>query len=165
MKLTAYAALALIGAPYSWPSAASGAELLRLAQQAATEQADAPADAEKPAGAVLARGTIKAITRPPKPRSIPYKDAVIAIHLTNVEAPDGKPIEKEILVFLWGMRDNKWTASAGYRVGQAVTLSLRPWDEVMDQFGAYHRVEIEGEEVFALEPYWAEPAAKAPAKR
>ena len=166
MKLTAYAVLALACAPGSWLSAASIAAPMPPVQQAATGQADAPADAAKPAAVVLARGRIKAITRPPKPRSTPYRDAVIAIQLTNVEAPDGKPMEKEILVFLWGMRDNKWTAAANYHVGQAITLSLRPWDDVMDQYGAYHRIELEGEEVFQLEPYWAEPALqKAPAQK
>lgn len=117
---------------------------------------DAPTDAEKPAGIVLARGKIKAITRPPRPRSVPYKDAVVAIHLVDVEAVRGKVAEKEVLVFLWGMRDNKWTAAAGYRVGQTLELALQPWDEVVERYGAYHRIELEGEEILLLEPYWGE---------
>lgn len=159
MNLTSYLAIALScglcgsnGSAYAAPGVAP----IQLAQGTADAPADAPTEPKKPEGVVRARGKIKAIARPPKPRSVPYKDAVIAIHLVDVEALDGKVAGKEILVFGWGMRDNKWTAAADYRVGQTIELSLRPWDEVADQYGSYNRIELEGEEIFLLEPYWAE---------
>lgn len=167
MKLTSYLAIALscglcFGSndfAYAAPYLAS----IPLAPKAANAQADAPTEPKKPDGVVRARGKIKAIARPPKPRSVPYKDAVIAIHLVDVEALDGQLADKEVLVFGWGMRDNKWTAAADYRAGQTIELSLRPWDEVADQYGAYNRIELEGEAVLLLEPYWAEAEAEPPA--
>ena len=166
MKHTSYLAIALscglgfgsndpdYAAPYLAP--------IQLAPGTADAQAGAPTEPNKPGGVVRARGKIKAIARPPKPRSVPYKDAVIAIQLVDVEALDGEMAGKEILVFGWGMRDNKWTAAADYRVGQTIELSLRPWDEVADQYGSYNRIELEGEDIFLLEPYWAEAEAEPP---
>jgi hypothetical protein len=137
--------------------------MMQLAPASVIPQAEAPADSKKPEGVVVAQGKIKAISRPPKPGSVPYRDAVIAIHLVDVEALEGKIGEKEILVFLWGMRDKKWTAAAGYVPGQTIKLTVQPWDEVMDQFGGYNRIELEDEAIFLLEPYWGEiPTAHAP---
>ena len=154
MKIAACLALALSGPGLA--SAAPNAALARPTRQAASE----PAEPKKLEGVVLAQGKIKAISRPPKPRSVTYKDAVIAVHLVDVEAIEGTLGQKEILVFAWGMRDNKWTAAADLRVGQALQLSVRPWDEVAEQYGSYNRIELEGEEIFELEPYWAEVVAE-----
>ena len=113
---------------------------------------------KKPA-VIVAQGQIREITRPPKPGASPYRDAIIAIRLSGVKAVSGKVAGKEILIFAWGMRDNKWTGAAKYRVGQTVRLSLRPWDAVANKYGGYNRIELEGEDVYDLEPYWGEAVA------
>ena len=117
-----------------------------------------------PRAVVLVQGTIKALAKPPKPGSVPYKDAVIAIHLVDVKALTGKA-DQEVLVFAWGMRANKWTSAAAYKVGQTVTLALQPWDDVVEQYGGYNRIELDDDHLFDLEAYWGEvPQPTTPAK-
>ena len=114
--------------------------------------------AKKASAGLLVQGQIQAITRPPRPKASPYDDAIISLHLTNVKGLRGKLAAREIVVFLWGMRDNKWTRAASLRVGQPLTLSLQPWEKVEKEYGGYHRIDIEDESLFRLDPYWAEIA-------
>jgi hypothetical protein len=111
---------------------------------------------KKVAAAIVVQGKVKAFTRPPRPRSVPYKDAVIALHLTDVKAISGRLPQKQIVVFLWGMSSNKWTAAATYRTGQTVKLRLTPWEKVERKYGSYNRFEIDNKEVWELDTYWAE---------
>lgn len=111
----------------------------------------------KKAGALwLVQGKVKAATRAPRPGSVPYKDAVIALHLTSTKVLRGRPIAREIVVFVWGMRHNKRTRAAAYRAGQVVTLPLTPWEKAERKYGSYNRFELPGEETLALDTYWGE---------
>lgn len=109
----------------------------------------------KPAGLVI-EGKIAASTKPPRPRSVPYKDAIIALHLTNIKATSGKIADKEIVVFVWGMRDNKWTDYASLAKGKTVKLKLTPWDKAERKYGSYNRFELEGKKYWKLTTFWAE---------
>lgn len=102
------------------------------------------------------QGNIAAISMPPKPGSVAYKDCVIAIHLTEVKAVHGAMEAKELLIFTWGMRDNKWTRAAELKPGQTMTCKLTPWDEVEDQYGGYNRMELDGDDLDALDLYWGD---------
>lgn len=117
------------------------------------------------------QGSIKALTRAPRPGSVPYKDAVISLHLTQVKIVSGgggrqaaagaaaaaaTSGKKGLLVYLWGMRANKLTPAAKYRVGQSVTLTLQPWEAVEDRYGGYNRREFDDEAVLSLPAYWSE---------
>lgn len=97
--------------------------------------------------------TIKAKTEPPEPRSVPYAECIIALHLENLETPD---LPKEFVVFLWGMRENRWTDAATFKVGQNVKLQLRPWNSVEADYGSYNRKELENEDAWLLDVYWGE---------
>ena len=102
---------------------------------------------------ITVTATIKAKTEPPEPRSVPYSECIIALHLENLETSD---LSEEFVVFLWGMRENQWTAAASFKVGQKVKLQLRQWTAVEVEYGSYNRKELEDVETWLLDVYWGE---------
>ena len=97
--------------------------------------------------------TIKAKTEPPTPRTVPYSECIIALHLENLETAH---LPAEFVVFLWGMRENRWTPAATFKVGQEIELRLRPWTAVEAEYGSYNRKELETEDAWLLDVYWGE---------
>ena len=97
--------------------------------------------------------TIKARTEPPMPRTVPYSECIIALHLENLGTSN---LPEEFVVFLWGMRENRWTAAATFKVGQEIELRLRPWTAVETEYGSYNRKELETEDAWLLDVYWGE---------
>lgn len=120
-----------------------------------SQVAAAPKAAPKKA-VLRVTGKVKAVAKAPRPGSVPYKDAVIAVHMTSVKAVQGKLAAKQILVYTWGMKNNKATAAASYRPGQTLTLRLTPWDKVERKYGSYNRAEINSSAVDDLDAYWGE---------
>lgn len=123
--------------------------------------ANAPQPAT-PSGPAIVRGTIKDMAVPPEPGTVPYKDCLTALHLTQATA-NGAPLGSgEALVFVWGMRDNVWTDAAHYKPGQQVTLTLVPWAKAEAEVGSLNRVELSSEAALRMEPWWGElPGASA----
>ena len=105
--------------------------------------------------AVLVEGVVKAIASVPRPGTVPYKDCVIGIHLSSVKPIQGKAAS-DLYIYLWGMRDNKLTDGAGCKIGQSLTLRIRPWDTVEAQYGSYSRSEIDDPNAALLDTYWGE---------
>ena len=101
-------------------------------------------------------GTIREITQAPKPGTVPYKDCVVAFHLTDLTIEKGSLADKEIVVFAWGLRDNKSVGAADYRTGQKVTLDLVPWEKAQDTYGGFNRVELDSDDLLLLPVFWAE---------
>lgn len=108
----------------------------------------------------LVRAQIKALATVPDPNSSPYPDLVMAVRLTNLQiiGSDRKNIfaGKDILVYLWGMRDHKLTDAAAWQAGQSITLRLQPWEAVQDQYGSYSRAEIGADDAAPLPQFWGE---------
>jgi alginate O-acetyltransferase complex protein AlgJ len=106
------------------------------------------------------RGRVKAISAAPVPGSVPYRDAILAVHLEKVEWPSSvaPAAEAEVVVYLWGMRDNRLTAAARYLPGQSVTLRLTPWERAQARYGRFTRVELDDPEfkLIDLPTYWAD---------
>ena len=102
---------------------------------------------------ITVTATIKTKTEPPMPRTVPYSECIIALHLENLETAN---LPEEFVVFLWGMRENRWTDAATFKVGQKVKLGLRPWTAVETEYGSYNRKELESEEAWLLDVYWGE---------
>ena len=100
-------------------------------------------------------GVVKVIAAAARPGSAPYKDHVVAAHLTNVRDAQGGP-RGEAVVYLWSMRDNKATPAASYSPGQTVTLRLRPWAEVSRQYGSLNRRELSDPALLTVDPLWGE---------
>lgn len=106
----------------------------------------------------LAQGTVVDVAGVPKPGSVPYRDAVTAIHLSDVKAASGESPCKDIVVYTWGMRENKWTDAARFQHGQQVQFKLTNWDKVQDRYGRFTRLELD-DPMFVLidlPTYWAE---------
>jgi alginate O-acetyltransferase complex protein AlgJ len=106
---------------------------------------------------VTASGTVEAISTVPRPGSVPYKDHVLALHLTDltIEGRE-KTAGLEALVYAESMRDNSLTAAARFRPGDRITLRLRPWTDVADQYEKINRSEIDDPAVQLEEPCWGE---------
>lgn len=125
-------------------------------KKAAKQTAKAKPASKKAAASLIVQGKIKAIARTPRPDSVPYKDAVTAIHLTNVKGIQGKLKQNNLLVYVWGMRANKLTSMASYKVGQSIKLSLNAWEKVEGKYGRYQRMELDSEEALTLDAFWGE---------
>ena len=102
---------------------------------------------------ITVAATIKARTEPPMPRTVPYSECIIALHLENLGTSN---LPEEFVVFLWGMRENRWTGAATFKVGQKIELRLRPWTAVETEYGSYNRKELETEDAWLLDVYWGE---------
>jgi SGNH hydrolase-like domain, acetyltransferase AlgX len=106
---------------------------------------------------VMASGTVEAISTVPRPGSVPYKDHVLAFHLTDlrIEGREETP-GLEAVVYAESMRDNVLTAAARLRRGDRVTLRLRPWSDVSDRYEKINRSEIDDPAIQLEEPCWGE---------
>jgi hypothetical protein len=107
-------------------------------------------------GERVVRGKIGAISVVPRPGTVAYKDHVMAIHLTDLEA-GGEPLaESDAVVYMRSMIDNVWTAAAQYRSGETVELRLMAWSDVADRYEGINRSELDDETLQLVEPCWGE---------
>jgi hypothetical protein len=106
---------------------------------------------------VTASGTVEAISTVPRPGSVPYKDHVLALHLADLRIEGREESAAlEAIVYAESMRDNVLTSAARLRPGDAVTLRLRPWSDVSDQFEKINRSEIDDPAIQLEEPCWGD---------
>ena len=106
---------------------------------------------------VTASGTVEAISTVPRPGSVPYKDHILAVHLTDltIEGREENP-GLEAVVYAESMRDTVLTPIARLRPGDRITLRLRSWSDVSDQYEKINRSEIDDPAVQLEEPCWGE---------
>jgi SGNH hydrolase-like domain, acetyltransferase AlgX len=106
---------------------------------------------------VVVSGTIEAISTVPRAGTVPYRDHILALHLTDLTA-QGRTFDSgsESLVYLWSMRDNVLTPAARLHRGDHVTLRLKPWTDVAEQNEKINRSEVEDPAVQLEEPAWGE---------
>lgn len=104
---------------------------------------------------ILAR--VAAITRPPRPNEAAYEDAVIALHLVDVQS-DGASMPQELVALGMGMRGRRWTRLAEPRVGDVVDLLVISWEEVSDRYEGLQRVELDDPDfrLIDLPLFWVE---------
>jgi len=108
----------------------------------------------------VVRGRIEAVSAVPRPGSVAYKDHVMAIHLTDLEA-DGRPLaETDAMIYMRSMTDNAWTTAARYRPGETVTLRLTAWTDVADRYEGINRSELDDAALQLVEPCWGEAVKK-----
>lgn len=103
---------------------------------------------------IVVEGTIASKSEVPAPGSVPYQDCVISLHLVDLKPISGDIKEKEIVVFMWGMRNDKLQSPAYYKNGQKLKLTLIPWSEAESEYGSYNRVELLDDNLLALDVYW-----------
>ena len=102
-------------------------------------------------------GTVEALSSVPRPRSVPYKDHIMAAHLVEVSDNGISVPGAQALVYLWSMRNQKLTAAASLERGQSVRLKVKPWAEVESQLGSINRSELTDGALLVEEYGWAEP--------
>jgi alginate O-acetyltransferase complex protein AlgJ len=111
----------------------------------------------KPGEEIVVSGTVEAISTVPRAGTVPYRDHILALHLTDLSA-NGRPLDTgtESLVYLQSMHDNVLTPAARLRRGDMVTLRLKPWADVADQYEKINRSEVEDPAIQLEEPAWGE---------
>lgn len=108
---------------------------------------------------MIVSGQVESVSAVPKPRSVPYKDHILSLHLTDLAV--GKVMTNtEAIVYSWSMRDNVWTSAASLRPGQKVKLKLKPWSDVSDKLERINRSELSDEKLQLEEPSWGEVLEK-----
>jgi len=100
-------------------------------------------------------GRIASRATTPKPGSVPYKDCLIALQLTDLKVTGGTVKGPNIVVYVWGMRDNQLVDGA-YTVGQTIRFKLAPWASVESKYGGYNRQELEADDAISWEAFWGE---------
>lgn len=125
---------------------------MKLGQQEST-QFFVPAPAEE----VTVSGTVEAASSVPRPGTVPYRDHILALHLTDLAIEGSRQEERlESLVYLWSMRDNVLRPAARLRPGDRVTLRLRSWADVSENYEKINRSEVDDPTVQLQEPCWGE---------
>jgi alginate O-acetyltransferase complex protein AlgJ len=104
---------------------------------------------------LIVTGRIASRPDTPKPGSVPYKDCLIALQLTDLKAVGGTVKGPNIVVYVWGMRDNKLVDGA-YSVGQTIRFKLVPWASVDSKYGGYNRQELASDDALSWEAFWGE---------
>lgn len=126
-----------------------------------------PAEAPKPekdfyaaaaGGELLASGTIAQISKVPVPGTVPYKDHIMVLHLTNLQRSDDAAGATQAIVYAWSMRDNKLTRTAKAKEGDRIKLKLKAWSDFMEQLGSINRSELDDLDLQLETPCWGEEA-------
>jgi len=96
-------------------------------------------------------GLVQRLSRAPRPGTVPYKDHIIALHVTDLPGDLSQAV-----VYLPGMLDNVWTSAARLREGDRITLRVRPWSDVAHQYDGINRSELDDFDLQLQEPCWGE---------
>ncbi|MEM6720656.1 MAG: hypothetical protein AAF611_15110 [Bacteroidota bacterium] len=103
---------------------------------------------------VTVTGIVSETSSVPIPNTVPYKDHVVSVHITNLKDIKTGNSLGESVVYLSSMNDNVWTDAARLRNGQKVTLTLYSWQDYADQFGGLNRSELQDDELSFEDPCW-----------
>jgi alginate O-acetyltransferase complex protein AlgJ len=87
---------------------------------------------------------------------VPYKDHVLTLHLVDVEGVDTPVQGNQAIVYMWSMRDNELTRAARYREGEELTLGLKSWNDVGEEYEAINRSDLDDEDLQLQDPNWGE---------
>ena len=93
--------------------------------------------------AQVVRGRVAAVGVLPAPGTVPYREALLAVHLQADRPVAGAEAPTSFVVYVWGMRDNRWTPAAQLRAGSEVSLRLTPWREAEKTVGRFARAELD----------------------
>lgn len=106
--------------------------------------------------ATLIVASIAAIGTVPRPGTVPYRDHIVAMHLTNIEQIAGPEAgtRRDALVYARSMIDNELTEIAAYRRGDSIQLRLEPWAAVAPELDGITRAELEDLALIRAIPWW-----------
>ncbi|HLA80791.1 MAG TPA: hypothetical protein VJP78_04040, partial [Thermoleophilia bacterium] len=103
---------------------------------------------------VIVTGTIREIAPIPRPGTVPYADHITAVHLVDLSSEREGVSGGEALMYIWGMRNHVLQQAAEFRAGDTITVELRPWADVANQYDGINRTELENEDLQLEEPTW-----------
>lgn len=103
---------------------------------------------------VVVQGVIGAVSKSPRPGSVPYRDNIITLHLVDLKGENVDFAADQALVYGFGMRDNKLTDMANLRPGDRVEISLSAWEKVEGEYGSYRRSSLDDEMMELELPNW-----------
>lgn len=137
---------------------ASGDWKLISLPDAAAPRASPPVASPPEDASLIVRATIEATAGVPRPGSVPYRDAITSLHLSGIEAMHGAAPGDQIVVYILGMQNNRWTAAARYKPGNTVTLRLQPWEKVASKYGSLTRIDLDDPDftLVDLPLFWGE---------
>lgn len=124
------------------------------------ESSPSPRETPSPGAELVVQGRVSAIARLPQPGSVPYKDCLIAIRLTQVRGTSPGVIKEDLLVYALGMSDKRWLPIASVPVGAEVRCRLRDWAKVERKYGSYNRAELDDIDLLSLPTFWAEEVTR-----
>lgn len=84
----------------------------------------------------------------------------MSLHLVDVATGGNAAENREALVYIFSMQDNRLTDIVNYRVGQKITVRLRNWNDVSDKYGSLNRSEIDDETLMIADPCLGEEIMK-----
>ncbi len=112
----------------------------------------------------VVEATVAAAGPIPRPGSVPYRDHVVALHLTEIDVLAG-PAAGAVpgaVVYVRSMIDNELTVAAGYRAGDRVRLALESWAGVARELDGISRGELDDPGLLRAVPWWGTPAGSQP---
>ena len=112
----------------------------------------------------VVEATVAATGPIPRPGSVPYRDHVVAFHLTEIDVLAG-PAAGAVpgaVVYVRSMIDNELTVAAGYRAGDRVRLALESWAGVARELDGVSRGELADPALLRAVPWWGTPAGSQP---
>jgi alginate O-acetyltransferase complex protein AlgJ len=102
-------------------------------------------------------GVVRQVAPGPLPGTVPYKDHIVAIAVTDLRDEHGPlRVANAAVVYTWSMRNNVRAEAARWQTGQTVTLLLRPWADVEPKLGSINRRDLADESLLLVEPCWVE---------
>lgn len=105
---------------------------------------------------VEVKAVVRAASPAPRPGSVPYKDHILTLHLTDiVSSNDPSANGKEAVVFAWSMRDNITMPASRYRSGETVQLRLQAWSDVASKYEKINRSELNDEKFLLADAAWS----------
>ena len=110
------------------------------------------------------RGVVRAVGPIPVPRSVPYRDHIVGVHLAELagSSPRTSLGGTDALVYFWSMQDNESTGASRYSVGDVIEVELVPWAAVADNLEGISRSEVDDPTVQLAEPWWGQSEDSAP---
>jgi alginate O-acetyltransferase complex protein AlgJ len=99
-------------------------------------------------------GVVAAVSRSPRPGSVPYRDNIVTLHLVDLSGDNDGLEGAQALVYAFGMRDNNLTEVANIRPGDRISITLSSWDEVENEYGSYRRSPLDDEMMELELPNW-----------
>ena len=102
------------------------------------------------------RGVVQELGRIPRPGSVPYKDHIVGVHVSEVtvESVGASADGDELSVYLWSMQDNQLTPVSTLRVGDTIRLQLEAWSNVAGELEGINRSEVDDPAARLAAPWW-----------